>query len=204
MTWNEVMEPPGHQRSMTSYNPKKIFRFFTHINHSWALKNIKTYSNRRVEHAERWNCALAPSEAKLSTITGFRHFSALDLTSEVKGWPGALSLDTNRFVSRRALINPPPPPSFIQNSTVPWAPLDSSPRFIILNAAVRQSITNVSALIIKPCMVTCKPRWMCSQWHRCLRECFLRWKTGHSDHALAAQPTWVRGLGSVKSPKVTA
>ena len=27
----------------------------------------------------------APSEAKLSAITGFRHFSALDLTSEVTG-----------------------------------------------------------------------------------------------------------------------
>ena len=29
--------------------------------------------------------ALAPSEAKLSAITGFHHFSALDLTSEVTG-----------------------------------------------------------------------------------------------------------------------
>ena len=40
--------------------------------------------------------------SKLSAITDFRHFSALDLTSEVTGWPRPLSLYINRFVSRRA------------------------------------------------------------------------------------------------------
>ena len=49
-------------------------------------------------NAGRWNCALAPSEAKLSAITGFRHFSALDLTSEVTGWPRTLSLNINLFL----------------------------------------------------------------------------------------------------------
>ena len=105
MTWNEVMEPPGHQRSMTSYDPydrKWFLEFLTPTNHPWAFKNHETCSTRREEHAGRWNFALAPSEAKLSAITGFRHFSALDLTSEVAGWPRTFNLYTNRFVSRRA------------------------------------------------------------------------------------------------------
>ena len=65
-------------------------------------KTIVTCSTRPKEHAGCWNFALAPSEAKLSAITGFRHFSALDLTSEVTGWPRTLSLYINLFVSRRA------------------------------------------------------------------------------------------------------
>ena len=103
-TRNEVMEPPGHQRSMTSYDPKMIFEFLTlKVIHGHS-KNIATCSTRRKKHAERWNFALAPSEAKLSAITviGFRHFSALHLTSEVTGWPRTLSLYINLFVSRRA------------------------------------------------------------------------------------------------------
>ena len=65
-------------------------------------KNIVTCSTCRQEHAGRWNFALAPSEAKLSAITGFRHFPAFDLTSEVSDWPRTLSLYINLFVSRRA------------------------------------------------------------------------------------------------------
>ena len=102
-TWNEVMEPPGHQGSVTSYMTQNHFSNF------WPLKIIHGHSKttvscstRRKEHAGRWNFALAPSEAKLSAITGFRHFSALDLTSEVTGWPRTLSLYINLFVSRRA------------------------------------------------------------------------------------------------------
>ena len=65
-------------------------------------QTIVTCSTCRKEHAACWNFALAPSEAKLSAITGFRHFSALDLTSEVNGWRLNLSLCINLFVSRRA------------------------------------------------------------------------------------------------------
>ena len=96
------MEPPGHQRSMTSYDPKMIFEILTPKKHPLAFKTIVTCSTRRKEHAGRWNFALAPSEAKLLAITGFRHFSALDLTSEVTGWPRTLSLYINLFVSWRA------------------------------------------------------------------------------------------------------
>ena len=85
-TWNEVMEPPGHQRSMASYDPipKIIFRIldFLQIMHGHSKTNVTCFT-RHKEHAGRWNFALATSEAKLSAITGFRHFSALDLTSEV-------------------------------------------------------------------------------------------------------------------------
>ena len=102
LAWHEVMEPPGHQRSMTSDDPKMIFRIFDPLKiiHGHS-KTIITCSTRRKEHAGRWNFALASSEAKLSAITGFRHFSALDLTSEVTGWPRTLSLYINLFVSRR-------------------------------------------------------------------------------------------------------
>ena len=68
-------------------------------------KTIVTCSTRRKEHAGRWNFALAPTEAQLSPIKGFRHFSALDMTSEVSGWPRTLSLYIFKyilFVSRRA------------------------------------------------------------------------------------------------------
>ena len=66
-----------------------------------ASHPIVTCSTRK-EHAGRLNFVLAPSEAKLSAINGFRHYSALDLTSEVTGWPRTLSLYINLFVSRRA------------------------------------------------------------------------------------------------------
>ena len=88
----------GQWRHMTrfffsNFWPQKII----HV-HSTT---IVTCSTRRKEHAGRWHFALAPSEAKLSAITCFRHFSALDLTSEVTGWPRTLSLYINLFVSRR-------------------------------------------------------------------------------------------------------
>ena len=62
------MESPGHQRSMTSYDPKMIFRIF------WPIKIIHEYSKtfkkvtcstRCKEHAVRWNFVLAPWEAKV-------------------------------------------------------------------------------------------------------------------------------------------
>ena len=81
---------------------KWFFEFLTHKKHSGHYKTIETCSTHREEHAGRWNFALASSEATLSAITGFRHFSALDLTSKVTGWPRTLGFYTNRFVSRRA------------------------------------------------------------------------------------------------------
>ena len=79
-----------------------FFEFLTPSNYPRHSKNIVTCFTRRKEHAGRWNFALAPSEAKLSAITGFGHFSALDLTSEVTGWSRIISLYINLFVSRRA------------------------------------------------------------------------------------------------------
>ena len=96
---SEVMEKPGHQRSMTLCDPQIFFEFLTPKNHPRAIKNHRNVSTRREKHAGRRNFALAPSEAKLLAITGFRDFSALDLTPEVTGWPRTLSLYTNRFVS---------------------------------------------------------------------------------------------------------
>ena len=80
------MEPPVHQRSMTtSYDPQIIFQIFDHKNHTWAFKTIATCSARREKHTGYINFALGPSEAKLSAITDFRQFSELDMTSEVTG-----------------------------------------------------------------------------------------------------------------------
>ena len=87
-SWNHRVIK-GQWRHMTQ---KWFFEFLTlDIIHGHS-KTIVTCSTRRKEHAARWNFALAPSEAKLSAITGFRHFSVLDLTSEVTGWPRSLSL----------------------------------------------------------------------------------------------------------------
>ena len=77
---------------------RKLFSNFWHLKiihgHSKTIATCSTLG--------RWNFALAPSEVKLSAITGFRHFSALDPTSEVTGWPRTLSLYINLFVSWRA------------------------------------------------------------------------------------------------------
>ena len=96
------MEPPGHQRSMTSYDPKKIFEFLTPKNYRWAFKNHRNmfYSSQ----GTRWTLKFCSSffRSKVIGDHGFRHFSALDLTSEVTGWSRIISLYINRFVSRRA------------------------------------------------------------------------------------------------------
>ena len=77
----------------------------------WPLKVVHGHpkttvmcSARRKEHAGRWNSALAPSEAKLSAITGFRHFFALDLISEVTGWPRSLSCQSLCLVASYMLV----------------------------------------------------------------------------------------------------
>ena len=99
-SWNHRVIK-GQWRRMTrkcfffsNFSPLKIIH-----EHS---KAIVTCSTLRKEHAGRWNFALAPSEAKLSAIMAFHHFSTLDLTSEVTGWPRTLSLYINLFVSRLA------------------------------------------------------------------------------------------------------
>ena len=86
-----------------------VIRPENYFSNSWPLqimhghsKTNVTCSTRHKEHAGRWNFVLATSEAKLSAITGFRHFSALDLSSEVTGWPRTLSLYINLFVAQRA------------------------------------------------------------------------------------------------------
>ena len=99
-SWNHRVIQ-GQWRHMTR---KWFFAFLTpKIIHGHS-KTIVTCSNRRKEHAGRWNFDLAPSEAKLSAITGFRHFSALDLTSEVTGWPKTLTLASGGGVD----ATPPP------------------------------------------------------------------------------------------------
>ena len=88
---------------MTSYDPKMFFFSFglLKIIHGHS-KTIVTCSTHRKKHAGRWIFVLAPSEAMSSAIPCFRHFSALDLTSEVTGLPRTLSVYINLFVSRRA------------------------------------------------------------------------------------------------------
>ena len=98
-SWNHRVIK-GQWRHMT----RKWFFEFLHLKIIYGhSKTTVTCSTRRKEHAGRWNFALAPSGAKLSAITYFRHFSALDRTSEVTGWPRTLSLYINCFVSRRAI-----------------------------------------------------------------------------------------------------
>ena len=128
-SWNNRVIK-GQRRHMTR---KWFFKFLTPDNHPWVFKAIATCSTRRKEHAGRWNFALAPSEAKLSAITGFRHFSSLDLTLEVTGWPRTLNVYINLFGSRRTtrpffpqssssirgetargVVHPPPPPCAVE------------------------------------------------------------------------------------------
>ena len=94
------MEPPGHQKSMSSYDPKLFFDFLAPKNHPLALNNHRNafLSSR----GTRWTLKFRSSSIISRVITSFRHFSALDLTSEVTGWPRTLSLHTNRLVSWRA------------------------------------------------------------------------------------------------------
>ena len=128
-SWNHQIIK-GQWRHMTR---KWFFEFLTPKNYPWAFKNYRNvfYSSQ----GTRWTLKFCSSSIRSKVIGdhGFRHFSALDLTSEVTGWPRTLSLYINLFVSRRATrsffprssssirgetarggrTNPPPP-------LVPW------------------------------------------------------------------------------------
>ena len=71
------MEPPGHQRSMTSHDPKMIFEFLTAKNYLWAFKNHRNvfYSSQ----GTRWTLKFCCSSIRSKVIGdhGFPHFSAL-------------------------------------------------------------------------------------------------------------------------------
>ena len=128
-SWNHQIIK-GQWRHMTR---KWFFEFLTPKNYPWAFKNYRNvfYSSQ----GTRWTLKFCSSSIRSKVIGdhGFRHFSALDLTSEVTGWPRTLYLYINLFVSRRATrsffprssssirgetarggrTNPPPP-------LVPW------------------------------------------------------------------------------------
>ena len=96
------MEPPGHQRSMTSMTRNLFFEFLTPKNYPRAFKNHRNvfYSSQ----GTRWTLKFCSTSIRSKAIGdhGFSSISALDLTSEVTGWPRTLSLYINLFVSRRA------------------------------------------------------------------------------------------------------
>ena len=73
-TWNEVTEPRGHQRSMTSYVPKMIFRFCTSKNHPRAFKNHRNvfYSSQ----GTRWTLKFCSNSIR-SKVIGDHGFSSL-------------------------------------------------------------------------------------------------------------------------------
>ena len=97
-SWNHQIIK-GQWRHMTR---KWFFEFLTPKNYPWAFKNYRNvfYSSQ----GTRWTLTFCSSSIRSKVIGdhGFRHFSALDLTSEVTGWPRTLSLYINLFVSRRA------------------------------------------------------------------------------------------------------
>ena len=97
-SWNHQIIK-GQWRHMTR---KWFFEFLTPKNYPWAFKNYGNvfYSSQ----GTRWTLKFCSSSIRSKVIGdhGFRHFSALDLTSEVTGWPRTLSLYINLFVSRRA------------------------------------------------------------------------------------------------------
>ena len=97
-SWNHQVIK-GQWRHMTR---KWFFEFLTPKNYPWAFKNHPNvfYSSQ----GTRWTLKFCSSSIRSKIIGdhGFRHFSALDLTSEVTGWPRTLSLYINLFVSRRA------------------------------------------------------------------------------------------------------
>ena len=80
---------------------KWFFEFLTPKNYPWAFKNHRNvfYSSQ----GTRWTLKFCSSSFRSKVIGdhGFRHFSALDLNSEVTGWPRTLSLYINLFVLRR-------------------------------------------------------------------------------------------------------
>ena len=105
---------PLRRLEMTSWNHQVIkdqwrhmtrkwfFEFLTPKNYPCAFKNHRNvfYSSK----GTRWTLKFCSSSLRSKVIGdhGFRHFSALDLTSEVTRWPRTLSLYINLFVSRGA------------------------------------------------------------------------------------------------------
>ena len=128
-SWNHQVIK-GQWRHMAR---KWFFEFLIPKNYPWAFKNHRNvfYSSQ----GTHWTLKFCSSSIRSKVIGdhGFRHFSALDLTSEVTGWPRTLSLYINLFVSRRAtrsffrealaqsgakrqggLYQPPPPPCVVE------------------------------------------------------------------------------------------
>ena len=81
---------------------KWFFEFLTPKNYLWAFTNHRNvfYSSQGTRLTLKF-CS-SSIRSKVIGDHGFRHFSALDLTSEVTGWPRTLSLYIHLFVSRRA------------------------------------------------------------------------------------------------------
>ena len=79
-----------------------FFEFLTPKNYPRTFKNHRNvfYSSQ----GTRWTLKFCSSSIRSKVIGdhGFSSISALDLTSEVTGWPRTLSLYINLFVSRRA------------------------------------------------------------------------------------------------------
>ena len=97
-SWNHRVIK-GQWRHMTR---NSFFEFLTPKNYLWAFKNqrIVFYSSQ----GTRWTLKFCSSSIRSKVIgdPGFSSISALDLTSEVTGWPRTLSLYINPFVLRRA------------------------------------------------------------------------------------------------------
>ena len=89
----------GQWRHMTR---NSFFEFLTPKNYPRAFKNYRNvfYSSQ----GTRWTLKFFSSSIRSKVIGdhGFSSILALDLTSEVTGWPRTLSLYINLFVSRRA------------------------------------------------------------------------------------------------------
>ena len=97
-SWNHRVIK-GQWRRMTR---NSFFEFLTPQNYPRAFKNHRNvfYSS----HGTRWTLKFCSSSIRSKVIGdhGFSSISALDLTSEVTGWPRTLSLYINLFVSRQA------------------------------------------------------------------------------------------------------
>ena len=89
--------PPPHSRTSVqspsrAFGPRGLFPFFFYFCPRGPPGHVAASHTAFAVFAVR---AVRP-------CTDFRHFSALDLTSLVTGWPRTLSLYINLFVSRRA------------------------------------------------------------------------------------------------------
>ena len=97
-SWNHRVIK-GQWRHMTQ---NSFFEFLTPKNYPRAFQNHSNvfYSSKRT----RWTLNFRSSSIRSKVIGdhGFSSISALDLTSEVTGWPRTLRLYINLFVSRRA------------------------------------------------------------------------------------------------------